>query len=76
MPGFLEQIPLLLVLSGGFITLLSSCGYILLPSYVMYFLGGEVTLRGDIRGGLITSLGIFTVPGAAGLAAALASQWF
>ena len=39
MPGFLEQVPLLLVLSGGFITLLSPCGYILLPSYVVYFLG-------------------------------------
>jgi cytochrome c biogenesis protein CcdA len=74
-PGFLEQVPLLLVLSGGFITLLSPCGYILLPSYVMYFLGGEVTLRGALRGGLTTVLGIFTVLGAAGLAASLASQW-
>jgi cytochrome c biogenesis protein CcdA len=74
-PGFLEQVPLLLVLSGGFITLLSPCGYILLPSYVMYFLGGEVTLKEAIRGGLITVLGIFTVLGAAGLAASLASQW-
>ena len=75
MPGFLEQVPLLLVLSGGFITLLSPCGYILLPSYVMYFLGGDVTLRGALRGGLTTVLGIFTVLGAAGLAASLASQW-
>jgi cytochrome c biogenesis protein CcdA len=75
MPGFLEQVPLLLVLSGGFITLLSPCGYVLLPTYVLYFLGGEVTLRGAIRGGLITVLGIFTVLGAAGLAAAVASQW-
>ena len=75
MPGFLEQVPLLLVLSGGFITLLSPCGYILLPSYVMYFLGGEVTMEGAIRGGLTTVLGIFTVLGAAGLAASLASQW-
>ena len=32
-------------------------------------------MRGAIRGGLITSLGIFTVLGAAGLAASLASQW-
>lgn len=75
MPGFLEQVPLLLVLSGGFVTLLSPCGYILLPSYVMYFLGGEVTMRSAIRGGLITILGIFTVLGVAGLAAAFASQW-
>ncbi len=75
MPGFLEQVPLLLVLSGGFITLLAPCGYILLPSYVMYFLGGEATMKGALRGGLTTVLGIFTVLGAAGLAAALASQW-
>lgn len=75
MPGFLEQVPLLLVLSGGFITLLSPCGYILLPSYLMYFLGGEATLKGAIRGGLTTVLGIFTVLGVAGLAASLASQW-
>jgi cytochrome c biogenesis protein CcdA len=74
-PGFLEQVPLLLVLSGGFITLLSPCGYILLPSYVMYFLGGEVKMKGAIRGGLTTVLGIFTILGAAGFAAALASQW-
>jgi cytochrome c biogenesis protein CcdA len=42
----------------------------------LYFLGGEVTLRGAIRGGLTTVLGIFTVFGGAGLVAALASQWF
>ncbi|MEE8355348.1 MAG: hypothetical protein V3S09_05930, partial [Candidatus Bathyarchaeia archaeon] len=37
--------------------------------------GDEVTLRGAIRGGLTMVLGIFTVLGAAGLAASLASQW-
>ncbi len=32
-------------------------------------------MKGAIRGGLTTVLGIFTVLGAAGLAASLASQW-
>ena len=50
MVGFLEQVPLVLVLSAGFVTLLSPCGYILLPTYVTYYLGGEVTLRGALRG--------------------------
>jgi len=72
--GFLEQVPLALVLSAGFVTLLSPCGYILLPSYITYYLGGEATLRDALRGGLTVVLGIFLVYGAAGLLAALASQ--
>jgi cytochrome c-type biogenesis protein len=72
--GFLEQVPLLLVLSGGFVTLLSPCGYILLPSYVTYYLGDDVTTRGALRGAFQVVLGIFSVFGVAGLLALLASQ--
>lgn len=74
MNGFLEQIPLALVFGAGFVTLLSPCGYILLPAYISYYLGGKVTLKGALRGTLTSIIGIFLVFGAAGLMVGLASS--
>lgn len=73
MSGFLEQVPLSLVLGAGFVTLLSPCGYILLPGYISYLLGGKMTLAGAFRGTFISSLGIFIVFGIAGVAVGLVS---
>ncbi len=72
--SFLEQVPLALVLGAGFVTLLSPCGYVLLPAYISYLLGGKVTIKGALRGTLVSVMGIFLVFGAAGLAVGLASQ--
>lgn len=74
MNGFLGQIPLVLVFSAGFVTLLSPCGYVLLPVYISYYLGGKVDLKGALRGSLTSVLGILLVFGAAGLTLGFASS--
>lgn len=61
MISFLEQVPLALVLGAGFVTLLSPCGYALLPGLIGYLLGGKVTVRGALRGALTAIFGILIV---------------
>ena len=73
MVSFLEQVPLALVLGAGFVTLLSPCGYALLPGMIGYLLGGKVTLRGAIRGSFTTILGVLVVFSVVGLILSIAS---
>ncbi len=71
---FAEQIPIILVLGAGFVTLLSPCGYALIPGYIAYLLGGNITFRRVMRGIVFTLIGIFTVFSLVGLALAISSQ--
>ncbi|MHA2278519.1 MAG: cytochrome c biogenesis CcdA family protein [Candidatus Kariarchaeaceae archaeon] len=73
MSGFLEQVPLALVLGAGFVTLLTPCGYVLLPAYISYYLGGKITFKGALRGALTSVLGIFVVFTAVGLTVSFTS---
>lgn len=73
MVSFLDQVPLVLVLGAGFVTLLSPCGYALLPGLIGYLLGGKVTVRGAVRGSLTAILGVLIVFSAVGLVLSIAS---
>lgn len=74
MLSFLEQVPLVLVLGAGFVTLLSPCGYALLPGLIGYLLGGKVTLKGAIRGSLTAILGVLLIFTMVGLLLGFASE--
>jgi cytochrome c biogenesis protein CcdA len=66
-------ISLFLILNAGFVTLLTPCGYILLPAFLAYYLGEDATFMDALRGGLLCVLGIFLVFGSAGLLVVLAA---
>ncbi len=71
--SFFEQVPLALVLGAGFVTLLSPCGYALLPGLIGYLLGGKVSIRGAIRGALTAIFGVLLVFAAIGMILSIAS---
>jgi len=71
--SFFEQVPLALVLGAGFVTLLSPCGYALLPGLIGYLLGGKVSIRGAVRGALTAILGVLLVFVAVGIILSIAS---
>lgn len=55
-------------ISGAF-SLLSPCGYALLPGYLAYFLGSRLDVRRAILGGLACTLGIISIFSIIGLSA-------
>jgi cytochrome c-type biogenesis protein len=71
--SFFEQVPLALVLGAGFVTLLSPCGYALLPGLIGYLLGGKVSIRGAVRGALTAIFGVLLVFVAVGIILSIAS---
>ncbi|MCS4538899.1 MAG: hypothetical protein HYY67_08590 [Thaumarchaeota archaeon] len=71
--SFFEQVPLALVLGAGFVTLLSPCGYALLPGLIGYLLGGKVSVRGAVRGGLTAIFGVLLVFASVGIILSIAS---
>ena len=70
---FFEQVPLALVLGAGFVTLLSPCGYALLPGLMGYLLGGKVSIRGAVRGALTAISGVLLVFVAVGIILSIAA---
>ena len=70
---FFEQVPLALVLGAGFVTLLSPCGYALLPGLIGYLLGGKVSIRGAVRGALTAISGVLLVFVAVGIILSIAA---
>jgi cytochrome c-type biogenesis protein len=71
--SFLEQVPLALVLGAGFVTLLSPCGYALLPGLIGYLLGGKVSLKGAVRGALTAIFGVLLVFASVGMVLSVVS---
>jgi len=62
-----------LVLGAGFVTLLSPCGYALLPGLIGYLLGGKVSLKGAVRGAFTAIFGVFLVFISVGMILSIAS---
>jgi cytochrome c biogenesis protein CcdA len=71
--SFFEQVPLALVLGAGFVTLLSPCGYALLPGLIGYLLGGKISLKGAVRGALTAIFGVLLVFASVGMILSIAS---
>ncbi len=46
---------------AGFFVLFSPCGYALLPSYISYYLGSEITVFRAIKGGFASTLGLISI---------------
>lgn len=56
-----------LVLTAGVMALLSPCGFPMLPGYVSYYLGSNVSLEKAVSGGVVCTLGLLTVFSAIGV---------
>ena len=57
----LEPSGILLVFAAGVFALFSPCAFPLLPGYIMYYLGSDVTIKKALPGGAICTLGLITV---------------
>ena len=57
----LELSGLAFAFTAGVLSIFSPCGYALLPGYVSYYLGSELTLRKAVVGGIACALGLTTV---------------
>jgi|TARA_Y100000031_G_scaffold118024_1_gene131121 cytochrome c biogenesis protein CcdA len=47
--------------TAGIFVLLSPCGYALIPGYISYHLGSEVSFSRALQGGVISTMGLVTV---------------
>ena len=47
--------------SAGVLVLLSPCGYALIPGYISYHLGSEVSVSRALQGGIISTIGLVAV---------------
>lgn len=59
--------------SAGVLVLLSPCGYALIPGYISYHLGSEVSVSRALQGGIISTIGLVTVFSILGLGSFLIS---
>jgi cytochrome c-type biogenesis protein len=57
----LELSELVFAFTAGVLSIFSPCGYALLPGYVSYYMGSELTFRKAIVGGSVCALGLTTV---------------
>jgi cytochrome c-type biogenesis protein len=55
--------------TAGIFVLLSPCGYALIPGYISYYLGSDLSVQRALKGGLISTLGLVSVYGFIGLGA-------
>ena len=59
--------------TAGVLVLLSPCGYALIPGYISYHLGSEVSVSRALQGGLISTIGLVAVFSILGLGSFLIS---
>lgn len=59
--------------TAGVFVLLSPCGYALIPGYISYHLGAEVTFSRALKGGAVSTIGLITVFSILGLMSLLIS---
>lgn len=52
---------LLFALSAGLFSVFSPCSYALLPGYISYYLGSDISLERAVQGGASITLGLLTV---------------
>lgn len=50
----------------GVFVMLSPCGYALIPGYITYYLGSEITVSRALKGGIVSTIGLITVYAAVG----------
>lgn len=58
---------LIFIFFAGFLALFSPCGFPMLPGYISYYMGSKISLKRAIFGGIICTLGLFTVFSVIGL---------
>lgn len=51
----------------GIFVMLSPCGYALIPGYITYYLGSEITVSRALKGGIVSTIGLITVYAAVGI---------
>jgi cytochrome c biogenesis protein CcdA len=59
--------------TAGVFVLLSPCGYALIPGYISYHLGAEVSFIRALQGGVVSTLGLVAVFSILGIASSLIS---
>ncbi len=59
--------------TAGVLVLLSPCGYALIPGYISYHLGSEVSFSRALQGGIISTVGLVAVFSVLGLGSSLIS---
>jgi len=64
---------LIFAFTAGMLSLLSPCGYALLPGYISYHLGSELPVRKAILGGLLSLAGLATVFSCIGFLSSIAN---
>jgi cytochrome c-type biogenesis protein len=65
----LDLASLIFVSTAGVFTLLSPCSYPLLPGYILYHIGAELSTKKALMGGVLCVLGLISVFAVVGLAA-------
>ncbi|MFC1754786.1 cytochrome c biogenesis CcdA family protein [Thermoproteota archaeon] len=60
--------------TAGIFVLLSPCGYALIPGYISYHLGAEVTFSRALKGGVMSTIGLITVFSILGFLSLLATE--
>jgi len=58
---------LTLIFTAGALTLLSPCGFPMLPGYISYYMGAKASLEKAVSGGVACTLGLLTVFSAIGV---------
>ncbi|MFQ6135214.1 MAG: cytochrome c biogenesis CcdA family protein [Nitrososphaerales archaeon] len=67
----IDSVSLVYPFTAGVFVLFSPCGYALLPGYISYYLGSEVTVPRALKGGVTSTLGLIAIFSAIGLGASL-----
>lgn len=67
----LDVVSLLYPFTAGVFVLLSPCGYALIPGYISYYLGSEITVPRALKGGIVSTLGLITIFSIIGLGSTL-----
>lgn len=62
-----DLVSLVYPFTAGVFVLFSPCGYALIPGYVSYYLGSEVTVPRALKGGIASTLGLVSIFAAIGL---------
>jgi cytochrome c-type biogenesis protein len=65
----LDIVSLFYPFTAGVFVLLSPCGYALIPGYISYYLGSEITVSRALKGGVASTLGLITIYSIIGLGA-------
>jgi cytochrome c biogenesis protein CcdA/cytochrome oxidase Cu insertion factor (SCO1/SenC/PrrC family) len=66
---------LALIFSAGVLALLSPCGFPMLPGYISYYIGSEVSVERAVFGGVVCALGLVAVFSVIGVGVSLVGSF-